>query len=167
MKGCVDNNVRRYDNRAGKTAVSTINLRGAGSVTSIAASEDGSFLMAGSGNYTVTSLHLPSSSVVASKSTPFLPRAICFASSAFYCGGSDRQSLQTERDLTVLDFQCRAYGNGSTPVSSRSIYAIAIHPTNGCMAAGGYFPGKEQMESAGEVIDVYCVPPVRSYSFTV
>lgn len=166
-QGCADNTVRQYDTRAGKTAVRSVNLKGSGSITCIATNGDGSFIMVGGESYNVSALHWPTSSVVASASSPFLPRAVCFSSGAFYCGGSDKIAEKNSRYLSVLDLQCRPAGTGSTPVSSRSIYAIAVHPVTGLMAAGGYFPGKSRMENAGEVIDIFCDPPVRSFSFAV
>lgn len=111
--------------------------------------------MAGNSGFELASLHLSSASTVASTAVPFRPRALAFNNGTFYAGGSDRIQ-DPSRCLLLLDFACHVVG--STPVSARSVYAIAAHPKSGALAAAGYAP---------DFVDVYIDPPVRSFSIDV
>lgn len=150
-----------------RTAVRTTRLKGRGAISCLGINDEGSFVMAGDAHYGVSTLHLHSSSVVSTTSVPFRPQAAVFTKGLFYCGGSDRASQESARYLHVYDFQCNPAGAGTTPVSARGVYALAVHPESGVMAAGGYCPQKSEKSLSGEMVDVYVDPPVRSFSFAV
>lgn len=153
-QGCDDGYVRQYDVRAGRRPVRHIRI-GSSPITALTVDTEGKFAMAGNFDFELASLHLSSASIMISTAVPFRPRALAFTNGTFYAGGSDRID-DPSRCLLRLDFACRVLG--STPVSARSVYTIAVHPKSGALAAAGYAP---------DFVDVYIDPPVRSFSIDV
>lgn len=119
--------------------------------------------MVADSSYRLTTIHIATATILSSVETPFLPQALSFSDGLFYCAGSDTKGAQ-QKSLLAFDLNCKQ--KACSPLASSAVYAIASSPT-GMIAAGGYSPQRHASTSSLEFVDVFCVPPVRSFSFSV
>lgn len=139
-------------------------------ISSVALTGDATFAMVADSDRSITSLHLPTGSTIASKKVPFSPQAVVFANGQFYCGGSDMVNANPglplgDKCIRRCDIQCRSIDR--VPCSVSSVYAMAVSSA-GAIAAGGYSTPKfSDVIDLSERADVYIRPPVRSFSVTI
>jgi WD40 repeat protein len=174
VTGGDDGVVRAYDARAGLDPVKMLDLRNVSSVrqrgwvSCIASDVDGSFIVCGAGNRSLTSIHLASGSVLGTTSLEYVPNAVVYRDGELYCGGANKleqhdPNLFPEKGHVLYRYDLECFQTGVCPVSSSGVYALALDPLSNSMAAGGYST-RHQWHDAAELIDVYIKPPVRSFS---
>lgn len=172
-QGCDDGVIRQYNINHKNPLQGEIHLKPPTNsystkpyITSIVINDDATFAMAADSSYRLSVIYLATGTVVSSTDTPFLPQALVFSNGSFYCGGSDRQNFKyssVPHSLLCLDLQC--HQKAITPVSASAVYAMASSAT-GMIAAGGYSPYTDNQHSA-QCIDVYSIPPLRSFSIPI
>jgi hypothetical protein len=138
-----------------------------GWVGCVASDTDGSFIVCGAGNRTLTTIHLASGSVLGTAALEYVPNALAYSEGEVYCGGADKIEQHRSQDgegghrLYRYDLECAQ--TAVSQVSASGVYALATHPTTKSMAAGGYST-PHRWHDAAEVVDLYIKPPVRSFS---
>lgn len=158
LVGCDDGTLRTCDIRnQHSVALPVSDLIPRPFITSIALNNDKNFALVADSARTLTSIHLPTGSIVATTTTPFIPQALAFCDQNFYCGGSSAPESSAK---SLMRYNVRCMVQGSAPVSVDSVYAFA-HSKSGALAAAGYCLNRKQL------VDVYDNPPVRSYSLPV
>lgn len=135
-------------------------------ITSLAINNDASFALVADSSFRLSAIHIPSGSIVCSKDIPFLPQAVTFSDGMFYIGGSDRVKTDGSTQFSLMRCNVMCEQTGSAPVSATGVYAMAVSST-GSIAAAGYSASKFAKESFAEDVDVYWIPPVRSFSISV
>lgn len=168
VTGGEDGYVRIYDRRAGKDPQRNFRLRAlTGSsqdawVGCVASDPDGSFLVCGDGNKNLTSIHVASGSVLGTTKLDYVPNAMVYEGGKVYCGGGDQLLREDGQSGKLHRYGLDCVEEGTANSSASGVYALAVHPSSGCMAAAGYST-RGRWHDTDELVDVYINPPVRSF----
>lgn len=168
VTGGEDGYLRIYDRRAGSKPQRHFRLRAlTGSsqdawVGCVASDPDGRFIVCGDGNKNLTSIHVASGSMLGTTKLEYVPNAMVYEGGEVYCGGGDQLLREDGQSGKLYRYGLDCVEAGTANSSASGVYALAVHPSSGCMTAAGY-SARGRSHDADELVDVYINPPIRSF----